>query len=140
MLKVCKKVLEEGNPSKSWPWKQNLHKSYHSCGCCNDSWNCEQLKKRVTDKLFEKKLDFEPKSTSGKVGKVIYHYNSWVTSVYMVCMHVRNCREETSQIESLFESNLGSFGYFKCSIALWLPLDPNCKGNLLTWAGWVLQA
>ena len=27
---------------------------------CNDSRSCEQLKKRVTDKYLEKKLDFEP--------------------------------------------------------------------------------
>ena len=31
-------------------------KWYHSCGCCDDSRSCEQLKKRVTDKYFEKKV------------------------------------------------------------------------------------
>ena len=45
----------------------------------------------------------------------------------------------TSHIVWLFESNLRSFGYFKCSTVLWLPLDPSCKYNLLTRAGWVLQ-
>ena len=40
--------------------KLNLKKKwYHSCGCCDDSRSCELLKKRVTDKYFEKKLDFE---------------------------------------------------------------------------------
>ena len=28
----------------------------HSCGCCDDSWSCEQLKKCVTDKYLERKL------------------------------------------------------------------------------------
>ena len=32
---------------------------YHSCGCCDDSRSCEQLKKHVSDNYFEKKLDFE---------------------------------------------------------------------------------
>ena len=34
-------------------------KWYHNCGCCNDSRSWEQLKKRVTNKYFEKKLQFE---------------------------------------------------------------------------------
>ena len=28
---------------------------YHSCGCCDDSRSCEQLKKRVKSKYFFKK-------------------------------------------------------------------------------------
>ena len=31
-------------------------KWYYSCGCCDNSWSCEQLVKRVTDKYFEKKV------------------------------------------------------------------------------------
>ena len=31
-------------------------KWYYSCGCCDNSWSCEQLEKRVTDKYFEKKV------------------------------------------------------------------------------------
>ena len=31
-------------------------KWYHNCGCCDDSGSCEQLKKRVTDKYFGKKV------------------------------------------------------------------------------------
>ena len=30
-------------------------KSCHNCGCCDDSQSCEQLKKHVTDKYFDKK-------------------------------------------------------------------------------------
>ena len=35
-------------------------KWYQSCGCYDDSRSYEHLKKRFTDKYFEKKLDFEP--------------------------------------------------------------------------------
>ena len=52
----------------------------------------------------------------------------------------RDSRGKTSQTEWLFESNLKSFGYFKCSTVLWLLLDPRCKGNMLTRVGWALQA
>ena len=31
-------------------------KCYQSCGCCDNSRSCEQLKKRVEDKYFEKKV------------------------------------------------------------------------------------
>ena len=37
-------------------WKR---KWYHGRDCCDDSGSCEQLKKRVADKYFEKNLDFE---------------------------------------------------------------------------------
>ena len=33
-------------------------------------------------RYFEKKVDFEPESPS-VTGKVCYHYNSWVTGIYM---------------------------------------------------------
>ena len=54
---------DEGTPKKNVWWKQaflkvNFGKWYHSCGCSDDSQNCEQLKKRVTGKYFGKKLDF----------------------------------------------------------------------------------
>ena len=99
-------------------------KWYHSCGCCDNSQRCEQLKKCVADKCFEKKLYFEPESPS-VTGKIFYHYNSWVTGVYIACIFHRNPGGKTSQIEWLFESNLRSFGCFKCSRALWLPLNPS---------------
>ena len=35
-------------------------KRYHSYACRDDSQSSEQLKKHVTDKYFEKKVDFEP--------------------------------------------------------------------------------
>ena len=35
-------------------------KWYHTCCCCDDSQSCEQLKKHVRDKYFEKKLGFAP--------------------------------------------------------------------------------
>ena len=49
--------------------------------------------KRVTDKFFEKKLDFPPEPFS-VTGKVFYHYNSWVTGVYMACMLSENAEEK----------------------------------------------
>ena len=75
------------------------------------------MKKNVADKYFEEKLDFEPESPS-ITEKVCYHYNSWVTRVYMAFMFDRNSRGKISQIESLINSNLRFFGCFKCSAAL----------------------
>ena len=134
MLNGCKKFLVEGNFPQSWPWKQNGTLVLVSC---DNSWSRELLKKHVTDRDIEKKLDFEPESPS-VTGKVSYHYNSLVTGVYMACIFHRNSRGKTSQIEWLFESNLGSFGCSKCSTVVWLPLNPSCKGNLLTRIGWAL--
>ena len=127
---------------KFW-WKETLLKVdlennwYHSCGCSDDSRNCEQMKKRITDKWFEKKVYFEPEPPS-ITGKVCYHYNSWVTGAYAACMFDRNSGG-TSQTEWLFEPHLRSFGYFKCSTVLWLALNPSCKGNSLTRVDWVRQ-
>ena len=73
-------------------------------------------------------------------GKLCYHSNAWITGVYMVYMFDRNSGGKTSQIEWLFELNLRSFSYFKCSTALWLFLDPSCKGNSYARIGWGLQA
>ena len=114
-------------------------KWYHSCGCSDDSWSYEQLKKRVPDKSFEKKLGIECESYS-VTGKVYYHYNSWVTGVSIAYMCDRNSGGKTSQIQWLFESNWWSFGCFKCPTVICLPLDPSCKGNTLTRVGLVLQA
>ena len=95
------------------------------CGCCDYSQSFEQLKKCITDIYFEKKkLDFEPYSPS-ITGNLCYHYNTWVTDVYMAYMLGRNFGGKTSKIEWLFESNLRTCGYFKCSMALWVLLDPN---------------
>ena len=54
---ILKNFLGVSKPSSRLTFKT---KWYHSCGCCDDSWSCEQLKKHVTDKYFEKNLDFEP--------------------------------------------------------------------------------
>ena len=51
-------------------WKEtHENKMVTIGGCCDDSQSCEQLKKHVTDKHFEKKLDFEYESPSVK-GKI----------------------------------------------------------------------
>ena len=105
-------------------------KWYNSCGYCDNSRSCEQLKRHVTDKYFEKKLGFEPESpVTGKVG---YHYNSWVTGVCMACIFYWNSGGETSQIEWLSESNLKSFGCFMCSTAFWVLLNQ----RQLTYKNW----
>ena len=47
--------------AKNFWWKEPSSKltlktkCYQSCGCCDNSRSCEQLKKRVADKCFEKK-------------------------------------------------------------------------------------
>ena len=111
-------------------------KRYHSCGCC-DYVSKLSITEEACYRYFEKKLDLEPESTS-VTGKLSYHYNSWVTGVYIAYMFDRNSGGKTFQIDWLFESNLKSFGYIKCSIALSLSLDPSCKDNSLTRVGWVL--
>ena len=61
-------------------------------------------------------------------GKLCYHCNAWITGVYMAYMFDRNSGGKTSQIEWLFELNLRSFSYFKCSTALWLWLGASGPG------------
>ena len=73
--------------------------------------------------ILKKKLHFELSSLS-HTGNVCYHYNTWVTDVYIAHIFDRNSGGKTSQIEWLFESNLRSLGYFKCSSAFaffWIP-------------------
>ena len=67
--------------------------------------------------ILKKKLDFEPESPS-VTEKVCYHYNSWVSVVYMAYVFDRNSGRKTSQIEWLFESNLRPSGYFKLSVTI----------------------
>ena len=61
LKKTTKEIFDGRKPSSELTLKT---KWYQSCGCCNDSQSCEQLKKSVTDKYFEKKkkkkIDFEP--------------------------------------------------------------------------------
>ena len=87
MLKGCKKFFGEGNPSQSWAWKQKYN---HSCSCCDDSRSCEQLKKCIIDKSFEKKV----RLWTLIISKNCYHYNSWVIGVYMAYMFDRNSGEK----------------------------------------------
>ena len=63
----------------------------------------------------------------------------WILITF--CLVDRNSGEKTSLIEWLFQPNLRSrsFGYFECSPALWLHLDPRCKGNSPTRVDWVCQ-
>ena len=87
--------------------------------------------KCVTDKYFEKKVTF---------GTIItFRYRKCMLPLQYLsywCLHGvmfdLNSRGKTSKIDWLFKSNLRSFGHFKCSTALWLFLDPSCKGNLLS--------
>ena len=59
-------------------WKKTLeNKMITICGCCDDSQSCEQLKKHVTDKHFEKKLNFEYESPSVK--RKICGISTWCT-------------------------------------------------------------
>ena len=91
MLKGHEKCFAEWNPPQSWPWKQNGNTVVAAAMIL--------AKKPVTDKYFEKKLGFEPKSSS-VTGKVCYHYNSWLTGVvYMAYMFDRNSERKTPQTE-----------------------------------------
>ena len=108
---LTKKLVPVNSP-QSWPWKQNGT----SYGCYDDSRSCDQLKNGVTDKYIKKRLDFEPVSFPFR--KCSYNCNTWVTGVYMAYMFEWNSGGKTSLIEWLLESNLRSFGYFKCSTAL----------------------
>ena len=55
-LKEKKKKVGRSKPSSRLTLET---KWYHSYGCCDDFRSCEQPKKCVTDKYFDKK-DFEP--------------------------------------------------------------------------------
>ena len=55
MLKDRKKFLLEGNPPQGWPWKQNSTIVVAAAMILG--------KKRVTDKYFENKLDFQHKTS-----------------------------------------------------------------------------
>ena len=48
-----KKKIGESKPSSKLTLRTK-RKWYHSCGCCDDSQSCIQLKKHVTHKYFEK--------------------------------------------------------------------------------------
>ena len=109
------------------------------CGYCDYSQSCETMKKHFTYKFFEKNVILSTLITFCYM-KLCYHYNAWVTDVYMAYMFDRNSETKALQIDTLFESSLKSIGYFNCSTALSVLLDPSCKGNSLTRVSWTLQA
>ena len=53
VLKDRENVLLEGNPPQGWPWKQNSTIVVAAAMIL--------VKKCVTDKYFEKRLNFQPK-------------------------------------------------------------------------------
>ena len=115
-------------------------KCYHSRDCRDISWSCGQLKQCVTDKYF-----FFLKIRLWTL--IAFRYRNcmlplqYLSDWYLHGVYFdRISRGKTSQIERLFETNLKSCGYFKCSTALWLLLDLSSKGNSLTIVGWAFQA
>ena len=135
-------VSDEATPKKNFGGSKPSSKLtlktkwYHSCGCCDDCQSCEKLKKHVSDENFEKKVRLWTLVTFRyrKCMLLLQYLSDWCLHEYMFD---RNPGGKTSQIEWLFESNLMSFGYLKCFIALWLLLDPSCKGQLAykNWLG-----
>ena len=55
----------------------------------------------------------------------------WDLSPYRTTIRWQKFRRKNISNWVIFESNLWSFGYFECSTALWVILDPSCKSNLL---------
>ena len=111
MLKRIPKLLVflvEGNP-----WKQNGNKLW----LLYDPRSYEKLKKRVTDKYFEKSSTLNTHHLPLKEKYVTITVVEWLVSIYMAYLFDRNSEGKTSQIEWLFESNLRSFAYSKCSTA-----------------------
>ena len=99
-------------------WKETLeNKMVTSCGCCDDPRSSEQLKNRVTDKYFEKSLTLNTDHLPLNEKYVTTTVVEWLASIYMAYLFDRNSEGKTSQIEWLFESNLRSFAYSKCSTA-----------------------
>ena len=62
-----------------------------------------------------------------------------ITFSYRICVTITILEQLASQIEWSYESNLWSFGYFKCSRMFWFLLDPSCKGNSLT-KSWLVDS
>ena len=56
----------------------------------------------------------------------------WDLSPYRTTIRWQKLRRKNVSNWVIFESKLRSFGYFECSTALWVILDPSCKSNLLT--------
>ena len=85
----------EGNPSQSWPLKQNVSTVVVAVMVLEvvNIWRSV-----LQINILKKKIGFEPELLS-VTGKVCYHYNSWVTGVYMAYMFDRRKGGKTSQTE-----------------------------------------
>ena len=110
---TLKKKLVEVNSPQSWPWKQNGTKLW-LLWWFSKLWPTEEWCYR---EIYRKKIGLWT-LISFPFRKCSYNCNTWVTGVYMAYMFEWNSGGKTSQIEWLLESNLRSFGYFKCSTAL----------------------
>ena len=126
MLKGREKILVEGNPLQSWPWTLN-GTTVVAAVTIPEVVNNWRSVLQIKIERFGKKLDFESECYS-VTGKVCYRYNSWVTGVYIAYAWQKFRRKNLSYWVIIW-INLRSFGCFNCSTALWLPLDPSCKGN-----------
>ena len=123
--------------SKPSPKLSLKTKWYHSCGCCDDSRSCEQLKKRVTDK---------------------YLIRLWtlITFCYRKCMLLLQylsdwCLHTVQVWQKFWRKNIANWVIiwikFKVLWLLWVlysalasTLDGSCKGNSITRVDCVLQA
>ena len=132
MLKGRQKFLVEGNLPQSWPWKQNsttimaaviilkVVNNWRSTLQIN-IWE-EKCTLNLNHLLLKKKLPLQQQS-------------DWcLHSVYSL----QKFQRKNISDWVIIWTNLRSFGYFKCTTALWLPLGPSYKGNSLTRVGWVL--
>ena len=105
-------------------------KWYLSCGCYDDSRSCKKLKKRVTDKYFEKKATLWTLITFRyrKYMLPLQHLSDWCLHGVYVWQKFRR-KNISSWVIIWIKLKVLCFGYFKSSTALWLPLDPSCKRN-----------
>ena len=121
MLKGCKTFLVEGNPPQRWPWKQNVTTVVAAVMIIKvvNNWRStiqvNRLWTLITSRYRESMLPLQ--QLSDWCLRDIYVWQKF-------------WRKNISDWVIVW-TNLRSFGYFQCSTALWLPLDPSCKGNLL---------
>ena len=92
---TLKKNLVEVNLPQSWPWKQNGANVVAAVIILKvvNNW-------RIVLKIniLKRKLCLEFYLPSVK-GNVCYHYNTWVTGIYVVYMFDKKTEEKTSQSE-----------------------------------------
>ena len=111
-------------PPQRWPWKQNDITVVAAV----------MILQVVSNWISVLQMNIlKPNHLSGNI---FYHYKTRVTGVYMAYIFNRHSGGKASQIDC-FESNLRSF---ECFEALWLLMDPSCKGTSHTRVGWEPQA